>query len=50
MCRSLDRVQEELIYTCGSSLFPEGHEFDKKLVVREGLDCNTTIETTYYAG
>lgn len=44
MCRSLDRVQEEPHYTCGSPLFPEGHEFHNKLIVRESLDCETPIE------
>lgn len=49
-CRSLDRVQEELVYTCGAPLFPEGHKYFKTLIVKEGLDCDSPVETTYYAG
>lgn len=47
--RALCRLQEELLYTCGSPLFPGG-EFQDTIVVREGLNCQTPIETTYYAG
>ncbi|CAG2208685.1 unnamed protein product [Mytilus edulis] len=50
MCNCLDRVQEELFYSCGSPLLPDGHQFNGKLLVREGVDCSSPIETTYYAG
>lgn len=46
---ALIRIQEELLFICGSTLFPGG-EFQDKLVVREGLNCSSPIETTYYAG
>lgn len=47
--RALIRLQEELLYICGSPLFPGG-EFQDKIVVREGINCQAPIETTYYAG
>ena len=47
--RALSRVQEELLYICGSPLFPGGINQDK-IIVREGLSCSSPMETTYYAG
>ena len=43
---TLKRLDEEIIYTCGSTL-PSLAEF---VVVREGITCSTPIETTYYSG
>ncbi|KAK3097052.1 hypothetical protein FSP39_005923 [Pinctada imbricata] len=48
-CICLDRVQEELAYTCGSHLLPETHRFKDTLIVRLGLNCSSSIETTYYS-
>ena len=45
---ALKRVQEELIYTCGSALFPSG-PMENIMFVKEGINCETLIETTYYA-
>ena len=47
--KALVRLQEELLYSCGNVLFPGG-QFQDSVVVREGLNCNTHIETQYYAG
>lgn len=46
---ALLRLQEEVVYICGSPLFLDGPEKDK-LVVREGLNCESQMETTYYSG
>ena len=46
---SLQRVQEELQYTCGSPLLPSGPLSDV-LVVREGITCERPMESTYYSG
>ena len=35
---------------CGSPLFPFGPLYAETLVVREGINCSSPIETTYYAG
>lgn len=47
--RALCRLQEELLYSCGGPLFPGG-EFQDSIVAREGMSCQTPIETTYFAG
>ena len=47
--RALIRVQEELLYVCGSPLFPEGQYHDT-IIVREGITCSVPIEVTYFAG
>ncbi|XP_041376463.1 uncharacterized protein LOC121388971 isoform X2 [Gigantopelta aegis] len=41
--------EEELVYTCGGTLFPTGPYTDT-LVVRTGVNCASLIETQYYAG
>ena len=46
---SVDRVEEELFYTCGSSLFPE-EPYKDQIVVKEALMCSSTMEVAYYAG
>lgn len=46
---ALKRVQEELLFVCGSVLFPGG-EYQDTIVVKEGQSCNSPIEVTYYAG
>lgn len=43
------RVQEEILYVCGNPLFPGG-PMEDVLIVREGLNCSSTTETSYYAG
>ncbi|XP_053379602.1 uncharacterized protein LOC128548528 isoform X2 [Mercenaria mercenaria] len=45
----LKRVQEELMFVCGSVLFPGGR-YQDTIVVKEGQCCNSPIEVTYYAG
>ena len=47
--KALNRVQEELLYVCGSPLFPGG-VYQDSIIVKEGLTCSSSIETTYYAG
>ena len=44
----ITRIKESDIYTCGSILFPPGSKYEKSIIVREALTCNTTIETQYY--
>lgn len=48
--KELERVQEEMIYTCGAPLFPCSTESVHNMIVREGIICESQIETTYYAG
>ena len=43
-------VEEELLYTCGNTLFPPDHALYTHVVVREGINCRSQIETSYYAG
>lgn len=47
--RAVFRVEEEMLYVCGSPLFPGG-QYQDKIVVRQSLTCATYIETQYYAG
>ena len=47
--RLVMRVQEELLYTCGSPLFPGG-DLQDTVLVREGINCSSPMEATYYAG
>jgi hypothetical protein len=47
--RLILRVEEELLYVCGSPLFPGGDHQDR-IIVREALSCASPIETAYYAG
>lgn len=47
--RSVTRVEEELVYTCGNPLFYAG-QFRDKILVKEGLSCSSEIEAAYYAG
>ena len=42
--KALDRVREELWYTCGSPLFPEGEHKDS-IIVRQGISCASPMET-----
>ncbi|XP_053405192.1 uncharacterized protein LOC123536040 [Mercenaria mercenaria] len=44
----LSRVKEEKLYVCGSTLFP-GLDLQDVVVVKEGQNCQSPIETTYYA-
>jgi DNA-directed RNA polymerase subunit RPC12/RpoP len=43
--RTLERMKQDLVYTCGAKLCDSND-----LVVREGLNCASMIETTYFAG
>ena len=47
--RAVTRVQEELLYMCGSPLFPGGSLQDT-ILVKEGLKCSSPMEASYYAG
>ena len=47
---SVKRREESVMYSCGSPLFDDDHPLFKYCVVREGLNCETPIETQYYAG
>ena len=46
---ALKRVQEDLLYSCGSCLFPEDDEYASVLVLKEALNCSSPIETIYYS-
>ncbi|XP_052249975.1 uncharacterized protein LOC127858198 isoform X2 [Dreissena polymorpha] len=48
-CRQLELLDDAVIYTCGSAIFPEEHDLHEQVFVREGLSCQTEIETTYYS-
>ena len=47
--RAVTRSQEELLYTCGTPLFPGGSLQDTVLV-KEGITCSSPMEAAYYAG
>ncbi|XP_045170159.2 uncharacterized protein LOC123532688 [Mercenaria mercenaria] len=47
--RQIMTLQDSVSFTCGSSLFPESHPLHDEIFVREGLNCQTDIETTYYS-
>ena len=46
---AVQRLQEDLFFTCGSTLFTD-EPYKATLVVREGIACESPIETTYYNG
>jgi len=46
----INEAQDQLMYTCGSTLFPPGHRQHAVVFVREGLECASDMETSYYAG
>ncbi|XP_052720051.1 uncharacterized protein LOC128191789 [Crassostrea angulata] len=46
----IEVVQDNLLYTCGSMLFPYGHRNHETVVVKDGLECAAEMETTYSAG
>ena len=43
------RIQERMLYTCGSNLFAETSKLYKSIVVKEGLNCASPMETQYYS-
>lgn len=43
------RTQEELMYVCGNKRVPSG-PMEDVIIVREGLNCLSPIEASYYAG
>ncbi|XP_052798592.1 uncharacterized protein LOC128230403 isoform X2 [Mya arenaria] len=47
--RSVMRVQEELVYACGNPLFHAG-VYHNTIIVKEGINCNSLMESAYYAG
>lgn len=42
------RIKEESFYTCGDALVQDDSD-EVGMVVREGISCNSGIETTYYS-
>ena len=46
----IKRIQEEMMYSCGSSLFAETSKLYKSIVVKEGLNCASPMEMQYYSG
>ena len=46
----IKRIQEEMLYSCGSSLFAETSQFYKSIVVKEGLNCASRMEMQHYSG
>ena len=44
---ALIQVQEDIVYTCGGTLFTTG-PYSDTLVVRTGINCASLIETQYY--
>ena len=47
---ALERFEEELLYVCGYTLFPQDYPLCNSIIVKEGINCKSQIETTYYAG
>lgn len=48
--REIEKVQDTLIYVCGSTLFPFGTKYFATVFVRERQECGNPMETTYYSG
>lgn len=46
---AVSRVKEELLFSCGNPLFPGGN-FQDIIIVKEGINCQSPMETTYYSG
>lgn len=46
---AVSRVKEELLYSCCNPLFPGGN-FQDIIIVKEGISCQSPMETTYYSG
>lgn len=46
---AVTRVKEELLYSCGNPLFPGG-AYQDIIIVKEGMNCQSPMETTYYSG
>ena len=44
----VQRIRDEEIFVCGSSLFPESAKYHATIVVREALTCDSTVEISYY--
>ncbi|KAK6177156.1 hypothetical protein SNE40_015315 [Patella caerulea] len=47
--QAVDRLKELNSFTCGSPLFPHSSKYNSSIIVREGLRCCSTMETTYYS-
>lgn len=47
---ALDRLQDELLYSCGDSLFPKGDALHSIIIAREVQNCSSPIEIPYYSG
>lgn len=45
--REIEKVQDTLIYLCGSILFPFGSKYFATVFVRERQECGNPMETTY---
>ncbi len=46
---ALERAQDDLLYVCGSSVFPEGDPMNDTLLIRQGLACASPIDVLYFA-
>ena len=48
---AIERLQDDLIYTCGDSLFREQTvPTAQVVVVRVGVNCLSPVEVTYFSG
>lgn len=48
--REIEKVQDTLIYLCGSILFPFGSKYFATVFVRERQECGNPMETTFNSG
>ncbi len=46
----MKRAEEEVFYVCGTTVGELFSSNKVPFVVKEGQNCSSTIETTYYAG
>ena len=45
----MQHVKDEGTYTCGVTLFPEGHHLQHTVVVREAVKCSSLVEVSHYS-
>jgi hypothetical protein len=48
--RTLIRLEESFLHSCGSTLFPVESPHHDQIVVKEALNYESPMETSYYAG
>lgn len=48
-CDEVERIKDEIDFSCGAYFFPEEHPMFKKIIVKPGLACRQQISLLYYS-